>query len=174
MKTTTFKFYLHCTKSPVQSVSASCRSCTNSVLFNLHNCKSVMQLGYAVGSLEINIVSGWRYMYATSVPIALIMGIGMWWLPPSPRWLLLSAVQGKRNVEDTRVVAIDCLCRLRGKAIGDSAPEQVDEILDDLSNSDEGKEASLSEVFHGKCLKALIIGGGLVLFQQVMLLSNGL
>ncbi|KAL5724678.1 Vacuolar glucose transporter 1 [Ranunculus cassubicifolius] len=126
-----------------------------------------MLLGYAVGSLEINIVSGWRYMYATSVPIALIMGVGMWWLPPSPRWLLLSAVQGKRDLHITREIAIDCLCRLRGKAIGNSAPEQVDEILADLSYSDEGKAASLSEVFQGKCLKALIIGGGLVLFQQI-------
>lgn len=126
-----------------------------------------MLLGYAVGSLEINIVSGWRYMYATSVPISLIMGAGIWWLPPSPRWLLLCAVQGKRNLQDTRDIAIHCLCRLRGQAIGDSAPAQIDEILADLSDSDEGKKASLLEVFQGKCLKALTIGGGLVLFQQI-------
>ncbi|PIA58814.1 hypothetical protein AQUCO_00500626v1 [Aquilegia coerulea] len=126
-----------------------------------------MLLGYAVGSLEIGIVAGWRYMFATSVPISLIMGVGMWWLPPSPRWLLLCAVQKNENIQGTRETAIHCLCRLRGEAIGESAAEQVDEILADLSYSDEGKEASIWEVFQGKCLKALMIGGGLVLFQQI-------
>ncbi|KAK9144202.1 hypothetical protein Sjap_004105 [Stephania japonica] len=99
-----------------------------------------MLLGYIVGSLEIDISGGWRYMYATSAPIALIMGIGMWWLPPSPRWLLLCAIQGKGSLQDARETAINCLCVLRGAAI---------------------------DVFRGKCLKALIIGAGLVLFQQI-------
>ncbi|KAF9624639.1 hypothetical protein IFM89_023230 [Coptis chinensis] len=126
-----------------------------------------MLLGYTVGSLEIGIISGWRYMYGTSVPIAIIMGVGMWWLPPSPRWLLLCAIQGKGSLPDTRETAICCLCRLRGQAIGDSAPEQIDEILAELSYADEGKQASLGEIFQGKCLKALTIGGGLVLFQQI-------
>ncbi|KAF8379004.1 hypothetical protein HHK36_028431 [Tetracentron sinense] len=126
-----------------------------------------MLLGYTVGSLEIDIVSGWRYMYGTSLPISVIMGIGMWWLPPSPRWLLLCAVQEKGNMQDLKETAICCLCRLRGQAIGDSAPEQVDEILVELSYVDPEKEPSLREIFKGKCLKALIIGGGLVLFQQI-------
>ncbi|KAF6138773.1 hypothetical protein GIB67_040905 [Kingdonia uniflora] len=126
-----------------------------------------MLLGYTIGSLEIDIVSGWRFMYGTSAPISLIMGIGMWWLPPSPRWLVLCAVQGKSHVRDAREAAICCLCRLRGQAIGDSAPEQIDEIFADLSYGDEGKEALFREIFQGKCLKALIIGGGLVLFQQI-------
>ncbi|XP_057970725.1 D-xylose-proton symporter-like 2 [Malania oleifera] len=126
-----------------------------------------MVVGYTVGSLLVDIVSGWRYMYAASVPFSVIMGIGTWWLPDSPRWLLLCAIQGKGNLQDLRETAICCLCRLRGQVIGDSAPGQIDEIMAELSYVGEEKEVSLGEMFHGKCLKALIIGTGLVLFQQI-------
>ncbi|MCI00224.1 D-xylose-proton symporter-like 2, partial [Trifolium medium] len=51
--------------------------------------------GYALGSLLVDTVAGWRYMFGISSPVAVIMGIGMWWLPASPRWLLLRAIQGK-------------------------------------------------------------------------------
>ncbi|KAF2563625.1 hypothetical protein F2Q70_00014414 [Brassica cretica] len=123
--------------------------------------------GYGIGSLTVNTLSGWRYMYATSVPLAVIMGIGMWWLPASPRWLLLRVIQGKGNVENQKEAAIKSLCRLRGSACVDSAAEQVNEILAELSFVGEDKEATFGELFQGKCKKALIIGGGLVLFQQI-------
>ncbi|KAG5559023.1 hypothetical protein RHGRI_008819 [Rhododendron griersonianum] len=126
-----------------------------------------MVAGYTLGSLLVDTVSGWRYMYGASTPIAIVMGIGMWWLPASPRWLLLCAIQGKGTMQDLRETAICCLCRLRGEGIGDSAPEQVEEMLGELSYVGEEKEAGLAEMFQGKCLKALIIGGGLVLFQQI-------
>lgn len=117
-------------------------------------------------------VAGWRYMYGVSSPLSLIMGIGMWWLPASPRWILLRAIQGKGEVQALRETAVTCLCRLRGEAIGDSAPQKVDEILSELSHLREEEEATIAEMFQGKCLKALIIGGGLVLFQQVSFLSG--
>lgn len=106
-------------------------------------------------------------MYAASTPLAVIMGIGMWWLPASPRWILLRAIQGRGNMQEFKETAIDCLCRLRGQAIGDAAPTQVDEILAELSSVGEEKEPTIGEMFRGKCLKALVIGAGLVLFQQV-------
>lgn len=123
--------------------------------------------GYGIGSLLVDIVAGWRYMYGASVPLAVIMGVGMWWLSESPRWLLLRAIQGKGNFQDLREIAIRCLCRLRGEAIGDSAPEQVDEMLSELSSVGEEQDVTLGEMFRGKCLKALTIGAGLVLFQQI-------
>lgn len=123
--------------------------------------------GYTFGSLLVDIVAGWRYMYGVSIPLALIMGIGMWWLPASPRWLLLCAIQGKGNMQDLRETAICCLCRIRGEAIGDSTPQQVDEILSELSQVGDDKEVTFGEMFRGKCLKALIIGAGLVLCQQI-------
>jgi MFS family permease len=127
-----------------------------------------MLLGYIAGSLFVEVVSGWRYMYATSTPLCLIMGIGMCWLPASPRWLLLCAIQGKRNIMESKENATRCLCRLRGQASPDLVSEQVDLILDELSYVDQERQAGFSEIFQGKCLKAMIIGCGLVFFQQVV------
>ncbi|RCV43587.1 hypothetical protein SETIT_9G306000v2 [Setaria italica] len=126
-----------------------------------------MLLGYIAGNLYVEVVSGWRYMYATSTPLCLIMGVGMCWLPSSPRWLLLCAIQGKRNLQETKEIATLCLCRLRGQASPDLVSEQVNLILEELSYIDEEKQAGFSEIFQGKCLKAMIIGCGLVFFQQV-------
>ncbi|EFH60617.1 sugar transporter family protein [Arabidopsis lyrata subsp. lyrata] len=122
---------------------------------------------YGIGSLWVTVISGWRYMYATILPLPVIMGIGMCWLPASPRWLLLRALQRKGNVENLQQAAIRSLRRLRGSAIADSAAEQVNEILAELSFVGEDKEATFGELFRGKCLKALTIAGGLVLFQQI-------
>ncbi|PRQ32111.1 putative major facilitator, sugar transporter, major facilitator superfamily [Rosa chinensis] len=36
-----------------------------------------------------DVFGGWRYMYGPSIHLAVIMGIRMWWLPESPRWILL-------------------------------------------------------------------------------------
>lgn len=123
--------------------------------------------GYGIGSLLIDVVAGWRYMYGASTPLAVIMVIGMWCLPPSPRWLLLCAVQGKGDIQALREAAICCLCQLRGQAIGDSALQQVDGILAELSLVGEEKEVTLAEIFRGKCLKALVIGVGILVFQQI-------
>ncbi|KAF3335954.1 D-xylose-proton symporter-like 2 [Carex littledalei] len=125
-----------------------------------------MLLGYITGSLFVDLTSGWRYMYGASTLICVIMAIGMWWLPPSPRWLLLCAVQGKKSIPEAKDFAVSCLCRLRGKSADTSVIDQVDLILDELAY-DEQKTASFTEMFQGKCLKALIIGCGLVFFQQV-------
>lgn len=113
-------------------------------------------------------------MYGASIPMAVIMGIGMWWLPESPRWILLRAIQGKGNMNDLKTTTIRCLCRLRGTVIGDSAPALVDEMLAELSFVGEEKEATLGEMFHGKCKKALVIGAGLVFFQQVVTICKAI
>jgi hypothetical protein len=127
-----------------------------------------LQLGYIAGNLYVEVVSGWRYMYASSTPLCLIMGVGMCWLPSSPRWLLLCAIQGKGNLPETKENATQCLCRLRGQASPDLVSEQIDLILEELSYIDQEKQASFGEIFQGKCLKAMIIGCGLVFFQQVI------
>ncbi|WOL05579.1 D-xylose-proton symporter-like 2 isoform X2 [Canna indica] len=123
-------------------------------------------VGYTISSICVDLFAGWRYMYASSIPISLIMGIGMWWLPPSPRWLLLCALQGKGSMATIKQVAVACFCRLRGQANQSLALAEVDSILDELS-SDHEKQATISEIFQGKCLKALVIGAGLVFLQQM-------
>lgn len=142
---------------------------------NFSDCESsyflpLMQFGYIFSSLYVDVVAGWRYMYATGAPVALVMGIGMWWLPPSPRWLLLCAIQGKGNISDLRTTAISCLCRVRGQAINDTASEEIDAIMYEISHDDQNRQATFFEIFQGKCLKALVIGVGLLFFQQVVAL----
>ncbi|KAI8523719.1 hypothetical protein RHMOL_Rhmol13G0094300 [Rhododendron molle] len=127
-------------------------------------------LGYFVGSFQIDVVGGWRYMYGVSAPIALIMGLGMWSLPPSPRWLLLRAVQGKGSLQELKERAISAFSRLRGRPAGDKVSErQIEDTLGSLKSTytDEESEGSIWEIFQGPSLKAFIIGGGLVLFQQI-------
>lgn len=134
-----------------------------------------MQLGYFVGSFEINVVGGWRYMYGFSAPIALLMGLGMWSLPPSPRWLLLRAVQGKGPLQEYKDKAVLALRRLRGGSrYAKLADKQIEETLDSLKTTyaSQDSEGSFLEVFQGPSLKAFIIGGGLVLFQQVDVISS--
>uniref|UniRef100_A0A1J3F192 D-xylose-proton symporter-like 1 n=1 Tax=Noccaea caerulescens TaxID=107243 RepID=A0A1J3F192_NOCCA len=138
-------------------------------MISLKECCTVLGMvgGYGIGSLWVTVNSGWRYMYATSIPLPIIMGIGMFWLPASPRWLLLRSLQGSGNVESLQEAAIKSLRRLRGPVVVDTAAEQVNEILADLSFVVEDKETTIGEVFQGKCLKALIIAGGLVVLQQI-------
>ncbi|KAB1199053.1 D-xylose-proton symporter-like 3, chloroplastic [Morella rubra] len=126
-------------------------------------------LGYFVGSFQIDVVGGWRYMFGVSAPVALIMGLGMWSLPPSPRWLLLRAVQRKGLLEDYKDKAILALSKLRGRPPGDKLSErQIEDNVVSLKSAyaDQDSEGSFLEVFQGPSLKAFIIGGGLVLFQQ--------
>ncbi|XP_073291702.1 D-xylose-proton symporter-like 3, chloroplastic [Primulina huaijiensis] len=127
-------------------------------------------LGYFIGSFEINAVGGWRYMYGFSAPVAFIMGLGMLSLPPSPRWLLLKAIQGKGSLKEYKEKAILALRKLRGGSLDDKVSEkQIEDTLISLKSaySDQESEGNLLEVFQGPSLKAFIIGGGLVLFQQI-------
>lgn len=127
-------------------------------------------LGYLVGSFEINAIGGWRIMYGFSVPIAFLMGLGMWSLPPSPRWLLLRAVQGKGSLEEYKQQAVYALGKIRGRPVGDKVSErQIEDTLISLKSAynEQESEGSFWEVFEGASLKAFIIGGGLVFFQQI-------
>lgn len=56
-------------------------------------------------------------------------------------------MQGKGDMVDLKERATFCLCRLRGPAISDSAPEQVNEILAELAYVGEEKQASFAEMF---------------------------
>eukprot|EP00252_Welwitschia_mirabilis_P015876 TRINITY_DN35265_c0_g1_i1.p1 TRINITY_DN35265_c0_g1~~TRINITY_DN35265_c0_g1_i1.p1 ORF type:complete len:502 (-),score=85.68 TRINITY_DN35265_c0_g1_i1:545-2050(-) len=129
-----------------------------------------MLLGYLISSLAIDLVGGWRYMYGASIPLSIILGIGMWCLPPSPRWILLQVVQGKGNPEALKQKAASVLCKLRGKQLDHAdINRQIDENLQSLQEvyQLEGLNNSIWTIFQGGCLKALTIGGGLVLFQQI-------
>nr|XP_009779937.1 PREDICTED: D-xylose-proton symporter-like 3, chloroplastic isoform X2 [Nicotiana sylvestris]XP_016450647.1 PREDICTED: D-xylose-proton symporter-like 3, chloroplastic isoform X2 [Nicotiana tabacum] len=153
-------------------IAETCPSQIRGTLISLKELAIVLGilLGYFVGSYEINAVGGWRYMFGLSAPIALLMGLGMWSLPPSPRWLLLRAIQSKGPLQGYKEKAIGALSKLRGRPAGDKVSEkQIEDTIISLKTaySDEEAEGNFLEVFQGPSLKAFIIGGGLVLFQQI-------
>ncbi|XVF46567.1 hypothetical protein PTKIN_Ptkin03bG0037400 [Pterospermum kingtungense] len=106
-------------------------------------------LGYFVGSFRINAVGGWRCMSGCSAPIALLMGLGMWSLPPSPRWLLLRAVQGKGSLQENKEKAILALRKLRGRASSDEASEKrIEDTLISVKSAymDQESEGNILEM----------------------------
>ncbi|KAK8596316.1 hypothetical protein V6N12_064813 [Hibiscus sabdariffa] len=75
-------------------------------------------------------------MYGCSAPFALLMGIGMWSLPPSPRWLILKAVQGKASLQEYKEKAIIALSKLRGRTPCDEASEkQIEDTLTSVKSA---------------------------------------
>ncbi|XP_021715396.1 D-xylose-proton symporter-like 3, chloroplastic [Chenopodium quinoa] len=126
-------------------------------------------LGYFVGNFNIDVVGGWRYMFGLSLPVAAVMGLGMLSLPPSPRWLLLRGVKGQGSLQEYKERAITALSKLRGRSAGDKVSEKkIEDMLVSMKSSyQDQEEGSFLEVFQGPNLKAFIIGGGLVLFQQI-------
>ncbi|XP_059305170.1 D-xylose-proton symporter-like 3, chloroplastic isoform X1 [Lycium ferocissimum] len=152
-------------------IAETCPSQIRGTLISLKELAIVfgILLGYFVGSYEINVIGGWRYMFGFSAPIALLMGLGMWTLPPSPRWLLLRAIQGKGPLQEYKEKAMGALSKLRGRPAGDKISEkQIEDTIISLKTaySDE-VEGNFLEVLQGPSLKAFTIGGGLVLFQQI-------
>ncbi|KAM4573972.1 proton myo-inositol cotransporter-like isoform 2-T2 [Odontesthes bonariensis] len=102
---------------------------------------------------------GWRYMLGLSILPAVLQFFGFIILPESPRWLLQ-----KGRSQDARQV----LSRIRGY-------QNVDEEYDAIRASieEEEKEAGgggvviLRMLRHGPTRRALIVGCGLQMFQQL-------
>ncbi|WZZ85962.1 hypothetical protein YC2023_114541 [Brassica napus] len=152
-------------KKRLLSIALTCSTRKGKIVHLCHFCYrkyefTAVKGGCGIGSLWITVVSGWRYMYATVILIP-VTSFPYRWL------LLLRSLQGKEDVESLQQEEIKSLRRLKRVTAVDTAAEQVDEILAELSSVGEDKEATISELFQGKCLKALTIAGGLVLFQQV-------
>ncbi|XP_057692171.1 proton myo-inositol cotransporter-like isoform X2 [Corythoichthys intestinalis] len=102
---------------------------------------------------------GWRYMLGLSVLPSIVQFVGFIFLPESPRWLL----QKGRQQEARQV-----LTRIRGC-------QEVDEELDYIRTSIEEEEKEqqgggliiLRILNHGPTRRALIVGCGLQMFQQL-------
>lgn len=58
--------------------------------------------GQLTSFIYIEQTDGWRKMLASAFPLAALMGLGVWFLPESPRWLLLNSW---RDVIQNRVRA---------------------------------------------------------------------
>ncbi len=111
-------------------------------------------LSYIVGVIFAPI-EGWRYMFAVALVPALVLGIGMFMLPESPRWLFEHG-----QLDKARAV----LGRSR-------SPEEVDLELREMeeikSLEEEQARVSYKELLAPYVRPALVIGIGLAIFQQI-------
>ncbi len=97
-------------------------------------------------------VGAWRWMFAMGLVPAILLSIGMLFLPESPRWLVM------RNYIDK---ARDVLTRLRN----DSA--EVTTEINQIQHSLKIRQASFAEIFQPWILPVLFFGAMLGLIQQV-------
>jgi MFS transporter, SP family, galactose:H+ symporter len=120
---------------------------------------SLNQLAITVGIVVSYMVDlafapsgGWRWMLGLAMVPSIILVIGMYFMPPSPRWLLSKGFEDK---------AIKVLQKIRGK---DNVSGEVKEIEETLLLEKEGKWTDLLDP---RIRTALIIGIGLAAFQQL-------
>lgn len=111
-------------------------------------------VSYIVGVI-FTPIEGWRWMFGVALIPALILGIGMFRLPESPRWLF-----EHEQMEKARAV----LGRSR-------SPEEVDRELQEMEEikrlEQQQARVSYRELLVPYVRPALIIGIGLAIFQQI-------
>ena len=113
-------------------------------------------LSYIVG-VAFAPIEGWRWMFGVALIPALILGIGMFRLPESPRWLFEHG-----QLEKAREV----LSLSRN-------PQEVEQEFREMQEiKDQDRERSQQRVSYGELLApyvrpALVIGIGLAVFQQI-------
>jgi sugar porter (SP) family MFS transporter len=114
----------------------------------------LITLGILVSYLTDYALAGgehWRWMFGLAAIPAAILGIGMIFLPESPRWLVSA---GKKE----RALAV--LQRVR------SATEAAEE-LQLIESHNQSQEAHWTELFQLQYRPALVVGVGLAIFQQI-------
>jgi SP family galactose:H+ symporter-like MFS transporter len=121
---------------------------------------SLFQLAITVGILLAYIVDyafaaiqGWRWMFGLAVVPAAIFGLGMVFLPESPRWLSRRGYHEKARA---------MLRRIRGTP---DVERELQEIEQGITRAHEGGQ--LSDLFAPSLRPALLVGIGLAIFQQV-------
>lgn len=102
---------------------------------------------------------GWRYMLGLSVVPALLQFVGFLFLPESPRWLL----QKDRGLEALRV-----LQRIRGDQDVEEEHQTIrTSVEEERRQTGEGGVVLFRMVSHAATRRALIVGCGLQMFQQL-------
>jgi sugar porter (SP) family MFS transporter len=93
----------------------------------------------------------WRWMFAMAVIPAAAFGIGLVFIPDSPRWLA-----GRGHLEQARAV----LKRIR-------PPDKVEAEMSDIQHSVAQQKGSWSELLSPLLRSAMIVGIGLAIAQQI-------
>lgn len=109
-------------------------------------------VSYLVDDAFAGVSHGWRYMFLMGVIPAVILGIGMLFLPRTPRWLM------SKNKEDEARLVLNKL----------SGGEDIEKDVRDMKKAmTEESGGSWSELALPWLRPALIIGIGLMFIQQV-------
>ena len=95
--------------------------------------------------------AAWRWMFAMAVIPAGAFGIGLTFIPSSPRWLV-----GRGHLDQARTV----LNRIR-------APDEVEGELKEIQHSAAQQKAHWSELLSPLLRSAMIVGVGLAIAQQI-------
>lgn len=106
---------------------------------------------YIINYAFTNFDGSWRWMFSIGLVPAILLSVGMIFLPESPRWLI------KQNKLDK---AINVLKRLRNTP-------HVDQEVNEIKNSLKTKKTSFRELFTPWILPVLFLGAMLGFIQQV-------
>lgn len=106
---------------------------------------------YLINYSFVGTEGSWRWMFGVGIVPAILLSIGMIFLPESPRWLV------KRNL---LTQAKDTLRQLR-------RTDNVSAEITDIQNSLQVRQASFREIFSANIRPVLFLGAMLGLIQQV-------
>ncbi len=122
------------------------------VMLNQIAVTSGIVIAYLVDYAFSNVTDGWRWMLGLSIVPAVVLGIGMWFMPGSPQWLV-SKNKGRK--------AFDVLSRIR--------PNQanVEGEIEDIRHGLQQERGGWQELWSPGIRKALTVGVGLAILQQV-------
>ncbi|MGH3089587.1 MAG: sugar porter family MFS transporter [Rubrobacteraceae bacterium] len=110
-----------------------------------------------VSGVALAPVEGWRWMFALAVIPALILFIGMFFLPETPRWLFENGQTAKARGVLRRVLGGD----------DEQVEIQVREIEEIRQQERQQSRAGYKELLQPWLRPALIVGIGLAVFQQI-------
>lgn len=105
-------------------------------------------VNYALAGAE-----AWRWMLGLGAAPAIILGLGMFFLPDSPRWLV-----GQNRNDEARSV----LQRAR------DSEEQIDTEMEEMQEAERREEAGLGELLKPWVRPMLVVGIGLAMLQQLV------
>ncbi|KAK1318351.1 Sugar transporter ERD6-like 16 [Acorus calamus] len=106
-------------------------------------------------SFVIGTIVTWRTLALIGLIPCLVSLLGLFFVPESPRWL---AKMGKHKEFDV------ALRSLRGK--GADISEEAEEIQEYIETLNQLPKAGLQDLFQRRYIRSLIIGVGLMVFQQ--------
>jgi len=115
-------------------------------------------LGYLASFVFVSKAGGWRAIWGLAAPVAFVLFGGMFWLPASPRWLLLT--------NKPREAVLSSLRRLRGPAAKQEALEgELATMAAGAASTEEAR--GFGALLSKENLKPLLIGMSLMVFQQI-------